>query len=61
MNKEEIAKMQEKYKLTEEEYEEYYKTVNGFFTTGKKTRRLRKHLRCWIASLSRKTTASVMA
>lgn len=36
MNKEEIAKMQEKYKLTEEEYEEYYKTVNGFFTTGKK-------------------------
>ena len=36
MNKEEIAKLQERYKLTEEEYKEYYKTVNAFFTAGKK-------------------------
>lgn len=35
MNKEEINQLQEKYKLTEEEYEKYYKSVNLFFTTGK--------------------------
>lgn len=36
MNKEEISILQEKYKLTEEEYKEYYKAVNLFFSTGKK-------------------------
>lgn len=36
MEKEELAKLQEKYKLTEEEYKEYYKKVNNFFTIGKK-------------------------
>lgn len=36
MNKEAIKILQEKYKLTKEEYEEYYKAVNLFFTTGKK-------------------------
>ena len=36
MNKEEIALLQAKYKLTEEEYQKYYRTVNLAFTTGKK-------------------------
>ena len=36
MNKEEILLLQEKYKLTEEEYQEYFKAVNLLFTTGKK-------------------------
>ena len=36
MNKEAIKILQEKYKLTKEEYEEYYKAVNLFFTTCKK-------------------------
>ena len=36
LNKEEIKLLQEKYKLTEEEYQEYYQKVNFVFTTGKK-------------------------
>ncbi|MCI8587200.1 MAG: hypothetical protein HFJ49_01145 [Clostridia bacterium] len=36
MNKEAISILQDRYRLTEEEYSEYYKTVNMFFTTGKK-------------------------
>lgn len=36
MNKEAISILQERYKLTEEEYQDYYKSVNMFFTTGKK-------------------------
>lgn len=36
MNKEEIQELQKRYKLTEEEYQEYYKKVNVVFTTGKK-------------------------
>lgn len=36
MNKEAISILQDRYRLTEEEYKEYYKTVNMFFTTGKK-------------------------
>ena len=39
MNKEEIRQLQEKYKLTEEEYQEYCKKVILFFTTGKKPER----------------------
>lgn len=35
MNKEELIQLQQKYKLTEEEYQNYYKAVNLFFTTGK--------------------------
>ena len=37
MNKEEISKLQERYKLTEEEYKDYCKKVILFFTTGKKS------------------------
>lgn len=36
MNKEAISILQDRYKLTELEYEKYYKTVNMFFTTGKR-------------------------
>lgn len=36
MNKEGLKVLQSRYKLTEEEYQKYYKTVNLFFTTGKK-------------------------
>lgn len=36
MNKGAISMLQEKYRLTEQEYEKYYKTVNMFFTTGKR-------------------------
>lgn len=36
MNKEAISILQERYRLTEKEYAQYYKTVNMFFTTGKK-------------------------
>jgi len=36
LNKEGISILQSKYKLTEEEYKEYYKNVNLFFTFGKK-------------------------
>ena len=36
MKKEAISILQDRYRLTEEEYSEYYKTVNMFFTTGKK-------------------------
>lgn len=37
MDKESIKQMQEEFKLTLEEYQEYYKSVNLFFTTGKKS------------------------
>lgn len=36
MEQKEIEKLQAKYKLTEEEYQQYYHSVNLFFTTGKK-------------------------
>lgn len=36
MDKEAISILQDKYRLTEKEYEDYYRSVNMFFTTGKK-------------------------
>lgn len=36
MNKEGLEVLQSRYRLTEEEYKEYYQTVNLYFTTGKK-------------------------
>ena len=37
MDKELIKHLQARYKLTPEEYEEYFKSVNLYFTTGKKS------------------------
>ena len=36
MDQREIEELQAKYKLTEEEYKQYYHAINLFFTTGKK-------------------------
>ncbi len=36
MEQDELEVLQAKYKLTEEEYQQYYHSVNLFFTTGKK-------------------------
>lgn len=35
MDQKELIELQSKYKLTEEEYQQYYHAVNVFFTTGK--------------------------
>ena len=35
MDQKELIELQAKYKLTEEEYQQYYYAVNVFFTTGK--------------------------
>lgn len=37
MDQKELIELQSKYKLTEEEYKQYYHAVNVFFTTGKQS------------------------
>ncbi len=37
MDQKELIELQAKYKLTEEEYQQYYHAVNMFFTAGKQS------------------------